>query len=79
MTFFGINNTNTEKRERLITDEVNANNEVISINAEAMLLTRQEAANAINKLYGLNVTVKMRSFQVEDEQVDEVKEGEENG
>ena len=79
LTFFGINNTNTEKRERLITDEVNANNEVISINAEAMLLTRQEAANAINKLYGLNVTVKMRSFQVEDEQVDEVKEGEENG
>ena len=79
LTFFGINNTNTEKRERLITDEVNANNEVISINAEAMLLARQEAANAINKLYGLNVTVKMRSFQVEDEQVDEVKEGEENG
>jgi hypothetical protein len=75
LTFFGINNANTEKRERLITDEVNANNEVININAQAMLLTRQEACEQINKRYGLNVSVKMRSFEVQ-EIDDENKGGE---
>ena len=65
LTFFGINNANSDKRERLITDEVNANNEVISINAQAMLLTRLEAVEAINKKYGLHVTVKMREFSEE--------------
>jgi hypothetical protein len=74
LTFFGINNANSDKRERLITDEVNANNEVISINAQAMLLTRLEACILINKMYGLNVTVKMREFK--DENFEE-KEGDE--
>jgi hypothetical protein len=78
MTFFGINNDggNTQKRERMITDEVNANNELISINAEAMLLTRQEACKQINKLYNLNVTVKLRQ---QAQEVEETEEGEENG
>ena len=61
LTFCGINNANSDKRERLITDEVNANNEVISINAMSMLLTRQEACKAINEKYGLNVSVKLRT------------------
>jgi hypothetical protein len=67
LTFFGINNANSDKRERLIMDEVNANNEVISVNAEAMLLTRQEACEQINKKYGLNVSVKMRNLEGKDE------------
>lgn len=74
MTFFGINNANTEKRERLITDEVNANNEVISINAQAMLLTRLEACKEINKKYGLSVNVKMRSFEGQEQPKNEKKE-----
>jgi hypothetical protein len=78
LTFFGINNANSDKRERLITDEVNANNEVISINAESMLLTREEACEQINKMYGLNVSVKMRSFEPE-QTPDEEWEGKENG
>jgi hypothetical protein len=79
LTFFGINNANTEKRERLITDEVNANNEVISVNAEAMLLTRQEAATAINKIFDLNVSVKMRSFREYGEQPKETPDDTEGG
>jgi hypothetical protein len=67
LTFFGVNNANSDKRERLITDEVNANNEVISINAQAMLLTRLEACKWINEKYGLNVSVKMRSFEGQEE------------
>jgi hypothetical protein len=80
LTFFGVNNANSDKRERLITDEVNANNEVISINAQSMLLTRLEACKWINKRYGLNVSVKMRSFEGQNEDVkDEGKEDENNG
>jgi hypothetical protein len=63
LTFLGVNNTNTDKRERLVTDEVNANNEVISVNADSMLLTRKEACEQINKMYGLNVSVEMRKFE----------------
>ena len=60
MTFLGINNANTEKRERLITDEVEANNEHIDLSAECMLKARQRAAEQINELFGTNITVKLR-------------------
>lgn len=67
LTFFGINNANSDKRERLITDEVNANNEVISINAQSMLLARLEACKQINDKYNLKVNVKMREFSDEND------------
>lgn len=77
LTFFGINNVNTEKRERLITDEANANNEVISINAQSMLLTREQACKEINDKYGLDIAVSMRTFNEEGAEGPEAKEGEE--
>lgn len=60
LTFLGINNANTEKRERLITDEVEANNEHIDLSAECMLKARQKAAEQINALFGTNISVKLR-------------------
>lgn len=77
LTFFGINNDggNTQKRERMITDEVNANNQLISINAEAMLLTRQMACDIINKKYPkLKVSVRMRCREEILEEVQEESE-----
>lgn len=77
LTFFGINNVNTEKRERLIKDEANANDEVISINAQAMLLTRKEACKAINDMFGLDIDVTMRTFkEIQPEAPEDIKEGE---
>lgn len=64
-TFFGINNANTAKRERLNGDEVNSNNEAISVNAQAMLLTRKKACTDINELYPdleKPVSVRMRDL-----------------
>jgi hypothetical protein len=61
-TFFGINNANTEKKERLITDEANANNGAVSINAQTMLLTRKKACEQINVLFGTNISVELRDL-----------------
>lgn len=60
LTFLGINNANTEKRERLITDEVEANNTHIDLSAGALLKSRQEAAAKINEIFGTNITVERR-------------------
>lgn len=84
LTFFGINNDggNTQKRERMIVDEVTANEQIISINAEAMLSTRQEACEMINKMYGLKVSVRMRTREEilgqETEETEDM-EGEDDG
>ena len=60
LTFLGENNVSFEKRERAITDEVNANNQLIQSFAQLQLQARQEACEAINKMFGLNITVSRR-------------------
>lgn len=76
MTFLGINNNYSEdKKERLLTDEINANNDQININAQTMLLTRKIACEEINKMYGLNVDVKMRTFNESEAEYGEVYDG----
>lgn len=61
LTFIGINNANMDKRERLVDDEVQANNEQIEMFAETMLKSRQRACDEINKMFNLNVSVKFRN------------------
>ena len=61
LEFLGINtNPADKKKERLIVDEVDSNNEQIDIQALTMLLCRQNACNEINEKFGLNVSVSMR-------------------
>ena len=65
LTFLGINNIMLEKAERLITDEANANNELINLNLQAALVPRQKAAEEFNRLFGLTgdkaISVRVRS------------------
>ncbi len=63
LSFLGINNANTNKRERLISNEVDANEELIQMSANIMLKTRQDAVKLINKMFGLNVSVEIKSFE----------------
>lgn len=67
LTYFGINNSNTDKRERLITDEANANNQLIDSCAGMFLEARQRACEEINKKFGLNVSVELRNKRSENE------------
>lgn len=58
LEFMGINtNPADKKKERLIVSEVNSNNEQIDIQLITMLKSREQAAEEINKKYGLNVSV----------------------
>ena len=65
LQFLGVNTLQTEKKERLITDEASSNNELINLNLQSMLVPRQEAAEQFNKLFGLTgdkaVKVRLRS------------------
>lgn len=65
MTFLGLSNANTDKKERLIQSEVESNNDQIQGSANIYLAPRQEACRLINEYYGLNVTVKLRKELVE--------------
>lgn len=57
MTFLGINNANQEKKERVVTDEVAANNSQVEGFRNSALAARQLAVERINEKYGLNITV----------------------
>ena len=57
ISVLGINNANTDKKERLIQDEVNANNQMLEYATMGFLDCRQKAAKEFNekfyKYYGL--------------------------
>lgn len=56
LSFFGLNNAKN-KKERLLVDEVNANNDFIDRNIELMYKTRKMACEKINKKFGLDIKV----------------------
>lgn len=82
-TIMGINSTGQEKKERLLVDEVNANNMVTDMSIEVNIKELQIACEKINKTFGLNVWVEATT--VMDYNVDyftainNAKEGVENG
>ena len=64
LTFMGLQNL-SEKKERLISSEVDSNNELINMNLQALLVPRKEACRQFNEKYGLMgdkaIDVKVRS------------------
>ncbi len=64
LTYLGVNTLQTEKKERLITDEASSNNELINLNLQSMLVPRQEACKQFNKLFGLEGTDKEISVRL---------------
>lgn len=64
LTFMGLQNL-SEKKERLISNEVDSNNELINMNLQALLIPRKDACKQFNEKYGLSgdkaIDVKVRS------------------
>lgn len=59
-TFIGIPNANTQKRERMITDEVNANNIDTAAMPTVICQFGQESMDKANKMFGLDLKIKYR-------------------
>jgi hypothetical protein len=61
LTFMGINTT-PRKKERMITDEVNANNDMVNICLSMFLNTRLKAIKDINEKFGLNIELELAEY-----------------
>ena len=61
LTYLGIENVNTDKKERLISDEVVNNMGDVEAERFTRLNARLQACNEINELFNLNVDVEFRS------------------
>ena len=69
LTFLGINNT-LEKKERLIVDETNSNNQFIKMASDIGFKQRQLACEQMNDMFGLNIRV----IETQDEMKEEVEQ-----
>lgn len=91
LTFLGVDNANTDKKERLITDEVESNDELIKYYLNCFYKTRKYACDQINEKFGLDIKITLNkdvlklldendkldeSFYIDDSE--EVIEGEDN-
>lgn len=61
-TEIGIPNANTDKRERLIQDEVNANNIETYSKCAMWLENLQDACKRVNDMFGLSISVRWREI-----------------
>ena len=59
-TEIGIPNANTDKRERLVTDEVNANNVETASRCEMWLESIKAGMEKANNMFGLSLDVDWR-------------------
>ena len=77
LTYLGIDNANTEKKERLVSSEVETNLGGVEAQRFCRLNARRKAADQINRLFGTNIEVDFREenkVRYYDEGGDEVKE-----
>ena len=60
LTEIGVNNANTDKRERLTDNEVEANDSEIQLNASYWLENIKEGIATANKMFNLSITAKLK-------------------
>ena len=67
LSLFGINNLALEKKERLVTGEIEYNNQETSINRAFWLRPAQDAVKEINEMFGTNIEVDYIEDNIEDD------------
>lgn len=79
LTFLGINNVSIEKKERLITDEANSNNQLINDCSECFLDTLQEFCENVSNILNYPLSVEATSSpETNEEVIDEEDDPEES-
>lgn len=72
LSFIGINNVNYEKKERLTNDEINANNQNTQAVSKVWLESMQQSMDNVNRMYDLDLSVRLRDDYVfADQEVEE--------
>lgn len=74
MTYLGIPNISINKKERLISDEVQKNQGGTVASRYSPLEMRKQAADAINRMFDLNISVQFRTDATEESFDDEFPE-----
>ena len=77
LTYLGVNNADT-KKERRITDELIADLGDVEAQRLTRLEARQLACKEINEMFGLEIDVRFRPSEIEQNEVDELEGGEED-
>ena len=84
LTYLGIDNANTDKKERLITSEVESNDDLINYYLNCFYKTRKDACDRINEKYGLNIELSLNKeildlLDLDENNIINYEEGEEDG
>lgn len=74
LTYLGIENNSSDKKERLITKEVNSNLGGVEAQRFCKLNARRQAVKKINKMFGTNIEVKFREEPVPEKEKEETNE-----
>jgi len=65
LTYFGINNVGVDKKERLVVNEANGNNELIKASLSPYLEARKQAIELLNERFGWHAEVDINFESVE--------------
>ena len=79
LTFLGINNVSIQKAERLITDEANANNEIINDSSDCFLDSLKEFCEDITAVLGYEIQVRAKSSPQSNEKEEPQEDNQEGG
>lgn len=63
LRYFGVDYLPVEKKERMVTDEANANNQELEIRRDTRLEYRRVACDEIKKLFGVTITPKYKEVE----------------
>lgn len=78
LTFLGIENVSSDKKERLVSDEVETNLGAVAAQRYTLLNSRREAAEKINRMFGTNIKVNFRAENKTTDPIEEMTETEYN-
>lgn len=66
MTFLGINNANTDKKQVVLTPEIESNNDLINFYLNCFYEPRKRAIDSLNEKFGLNIQIDINRSSAEE-------------